>query len=251
MPQLAPSPSVFPRPDLEQLRVLVVDDHLAVAQALAGALSSQEDMEVLGCAATPWEARDLLNGPVDVALVDVDMGHHDGFALARELTELRPGLRLIVMSDRPQAQMLESVISMGARGYVNKSQGLQQIVDAVRQARHDHIAIPVSLFADMTSRAYTRTERTRATDKFRELLTERELEILTLMADGMSTKDLAAHLVLSVHTVRSHAQNTLTKLGVSSRLQAVAKARAAGVFGDPVSAAASAGGARVERRRSG
>jgi two-component system nitrate/nitrite response regulator NarL len=229
---------------------MVVDDHLGVAQALAHALGSSGEVCVVGCAATPWEARDLLALGVEVALLDLQLGSHDGLALARELVQREPQLRLIVMTDAPDPAVLESVIALGARGYVNKTQGLAHLVDTVRGARADHIAIPVQLFEAVFNGSLHPTERGRdASQELRALLTERELEVLSLMAEGLTTKELASHLVVSVNTVRSHTQNTLTKLGVKNRLQAVAKARAAGLFSGP--AAALPGPLAVaERRRS-
>ena len=232
----------------ETVRAMIVDDHLSFGEALACALRYESDIVVVGSVSTPWEARALLEQRVDVVLLDVHLGGHDGLQLARELTTTSPGLRLILMSDSPDPLMLETVLSLGAQGYVHKGQGLQRIIDAVRGAERDQIAIPASLFADFVNRAQVRSERTRAVDAIREILTERECEVLTLLAEGLSTKEIAAQLVLSVNTVRSHAQNTLTKLGVNSRLQAVARARESGLVSSG-SPSGPYGVTLVERRR--
>ena len=237
-------------PTQRHVRTILIDDHTAFAEALAVALSAQSDITVVGCAATPWAARALLDQQVNVAVIDLQFGGHDALELAREIRLLAPSIALVLMSDTPDALVLETMLSLGARGFVHKGQGVQHIIDAVRSAETDQIALPAAMFTDFVSRSQGRSDRTRASDRLRMLLTERECEILTLMAEGHSTRDIAARLVLSVNTVRSHVQNTLTKLGVNSRLQAVALAREAGLFGR-VSGNVSGeyGVTRVERRR--
>jgi len=232
------------------VRTIVIDDHPAFAEALAVALSAESDISVVGCAATPWAARALLDQQINVAVIDLQFGGHDALELAREIRVVAPSIALVLISDTPDALVLETMLALGARGFVHKGQGVQHIIDAVRAAETDQIALPAAMFTDFVSRSQGRSERTRASDTLRDLLTDRECEILTLMADGHSTRDIAARLVLSVNTVRSHVQNTLTKLGVNNRLRAVALAREAGMLGPvPGTASGEYGVTRIERRR--
>lgn len=197
-------------------RVLVADDHEIVRQGLKLVLGVEPDLRVVAEAADGEEAvQRALQNNVDLAILDISMPRKTGLQAARELGRLRPELRILILSMYDNEQFLFEALKAGASGYVLKSGADDDIVMACRAAmRGEPFLYPSAVHAiirDVISRAGERNEEL-------ELLTPRELEVLKLIAEGHTSKEIAALLVLSVKTIESHRAHILGKLGMRDRV---------------------------------
>lgn len=195
------------------LRVVIVEDHLMVAEGLALGLGALPDVEVVGIASTLAEARDAVaRSRPDVLLVDFRLPDGDGVSLVGELQgEGDPAVVMVTSFAEPS--VARAALEAGCRGFVLKHAGFEDVVRALDAIRHGSIHVSGSLLGDLLPGRRSAP----APD-----LTARETQMLELLAVGASTADIAEHLFLSVNTVRNHVQNMLTKLGAQSRLEAVA-----------------------------
>jgi len=196
--------------------VLVADDHEIVRKGLKLVLTAEPDLNVVAEAAEGEEAvRRALHDDVDLAILDISMPRKTGLQAAHELGRRRPELRVLILSMYDNEQFLFEALKAGASGYVLKSGADDDIVAACRAAmRGEPFLYPSAVSAlirDVISRADERSEQL-------ELLTPRELEVLKLIAEGDTSKEIAATLVLSIKTVESHRANILSKLGMRDRV---------------------------------
>ncbi|MFC8505801.1 LuxR C-terminal-related transcriptional regulator [Streptomyces sp. NPDC057411] len=219
---------------MARIRVLVVDDHRIFAESLAAALAAEPDVDVTAAGSGPAALRCLDRGAgegrrFDVMLVDADLGGGDGIALVAGVREGRPGLRSVVLAERDDAHRAALALQAGAWGWVAKDCSLQRLLAVVRGVLRDETHLPPALLTgvlrELTEARKHRTE----SERLVESLTPREREVLRCMVAGLGRKAVAERLFLSPHTVRTHMQNVLGKLGVHSTLAAVALARRAGV----------------------
>jgi DNA-binding NarL/FixJ family response regulator len=196
-------------------RVLVADDHQIVRKGLTLVLTAEPDLDVVAEAADGEAAvRRALETDVDLAILDISMPRKTGLQAARELGRRRPELRILILSMYDNEQFLFEALKAGASGYVLKS-GADDIVTACRAAmRGEPFLYPSAVHAlirDVVTRAGERSEEL-------ELLTPRELEILKLIAEGHTSKEIATTLVVSIKTVETHRGNILGKLGMRDRV---------------------------------
>ena len=205
------------------VRVLLVDDHRLVTDMLADALADSEHVEVIGIGTNGAEGVDLARRHrPDVILMDVEMDEMDGIAATREIVQTVPGVKVVMLTaNADQATILDAMES-GAVGYLTKDKALiDDVVDAVNRAYAGEIMLPTVLIGRLiTSLATRRREQVERQDLM-ERLTAREREILHLIAEGADNKTIADRLIVSPHTVRTHVQNLLAKLGAHSKLEAL------------------------------
>jgi DNA-binding NarL/FixJ family response regulator len=197
-------------------RVLVADDHELVRKGLKLVLTAEPDLDVVAEAADGEDAvRRALQNDIDLAILDISMPRKTGLQAARELGRRRPELRILILSMYDNEQFLFEALKAGASGYVLKSGADDDIVIGCRAAmRGEPFLYPSAVHAlirDVITRAGERSEEL-------ELLTPRELEVLKLIAEGHSSKEIATTLVLSIKTVESHRTNMLSKLGMRDRV---------------------------------
>jgi DNA-binding NarL/FixJ family response regulator len=197
-------------------RILVADDHALVRQGVKRVLDHEPDLAVVVEAADGAEAVELaLADSVDLAILDISMPRKTGLQAARELSRRRPELRTLILSMYDNEQFLFEALKAGASGYVLKSGADDDIVGACRAAmRGQSFLYPSAvdtLIRDLIERADERGEDF-------ELLTPRELEVLKLIAEGHTSKEIAAMLVISIKTVDRHRTNMLEKLGMRDRV---------------------------------
>jgi DNA-binding NarL/FixJ family response regulator len=202
-------------------RILLADDHAVVRRGLRLVLEGEPDLRVVAEAGDGAEAVKLgLNEEVDLAVLDVSMPRMTGLQAARELTNRREDLRVLILSMHDNEQYLFEALRAGASGYVLKSVADRDLVEACRATmRGEPFLYPGAvraLMKDFVERA--RRGETPPDDP----LTPRETEIVKLIAEARTTREIAAELVLSEHTVARHLQNIFAKLGVSSRTAASA-----------------------------
>lgn len=206
------------------MRVLIVDDHEMVAQALAEVLDHEDDLEVVGRAATVEDARALVRsrGP-DIVLMDYRLRDGDGVKATELIKADRPEVQVVMVTSVLSESVLVPAIEAGCSGFVTKDRPVEEVVAALRAAHAGESLISPAMLAHLLPRL--RPSRTGPSKKgVGEELTPRELEVLRLLARGMSNQAIADQLVLSLKTVRNHVQSVITKLQAHSKLEAVTTA---------------------------
>ena len=197
-------------------RILVADDNPIVRSGLRTVLDSQPDLRVVAEAADGAEAvKKALAEDVDLAILDVSMPKLTGIQAAAELHKRKPELRLLMLSMYDSEQFLYESLRAGASGYVLKSDADRDIIDACRRTMRGQSFLYPSAVASLV-RDYV--ERGGPEGDF-DVLTPRELQVLKLIAEAHTSKEIASELVISIKTVERHRQNILEKLGMSDRVE--------------------------------
>jgi Response regulator containing a CheY-like receiver domain and an HTH DNA-binding domain len=217
------------QPQNHPVRILLADDHALVRRGVRLILDGEPDLEVVAEAGDGAEAVALAREhPVDLAVLDVAMPRMTGLQAARELSARHPSTRILMLSMYDNEQYFFQSLKAGACGYVLKSVADRDLVAACRAAmRGEPFLYPgavTALVRDYLDRARHGEE---PPDR---VLTAREEEILKLVAEGHSSKDIADMLVISVKTVQRHRANVLQKLGLRDRLQLTRYAIRAGLI---------------------
>jgi DNA-binding NarL/FixJ family response regulator len=211
------------------MRVLVVDDHPLYREGLAMALETMEDVEVVGQAADGATAAELATSLApDVVIMDLHLPGMSGVEATRQLLADRPNTRVLVLTMLEGDSSLFAAMRAGARGYVLKGADRAEIERALRTVAAGEVVFSSGVAASVT--AWFREGGSTARQPFPEL-TEREREVLDLVARGLTNAEIAARLVVSDKTVRNHVSNVFAKLHVANRSGAVARARDAGLGG--------------------
>lgn len=199
------------------IRILIADDFAVVREGLKKVLDAMPDLEVVAEAADGAEAVEkALEEDVYVAILDVSMPRMTGIQAAAELHRRKPELRIVMLSMHDSEQFLFEALKAGASGYVLKSGADTDIVEAVRAAmRGDSFLYPSAV----TTLVRDYVEHGGRGEARFDVLTPRELEVLKLIAEAHSSKEIAALLVISIKTVERHRQNILDKLGMRDRVE--------------------------------
>jgi DNA-binding NarL/FixJ family response regulator len=204
----------------ELIRILVADDHFVVRQGLAALLTLRNGMEVVGEAATGREAVDLARTlQPDVILMDMVMPELDGPEAIALIKQENPTARILVLTSFGESKQIMAAIQAGALGYLLKDSSPDDLLHAIRSVHRGNLVLP----QDLATKLMKPQPAATALDQ----LTERETDVLRLLAQGQSNQEIAVNLSISTTTVRSHVSNILLKLGVSNRTQAalIAKER--------------------------
>jgi DNA-binding NarL/FixJ family response regulator len=198
-------------------RILVADDHPLVRSGLRKVLDAQPDLEVVAEAEDGAEAvRKALEERVDLAILDISMPRMTGIQATSELHKRNPELKTLILSMHDSEQFLFEALKAGASGYVLKSGADTDIVDACRAAMRGDSFLYPSAVATLV-RDYV--ERGGHGEEQFDVLTPRELEVLKLIAEAQTSKQISEALVISVKTVERHRQNILDKLGMRDRVE--------------------------------
>jgi DNA-binding NarL/FixJ family response regulator len=198
-------------------RILVADDHPIVRSGLRKVLDAKPDMEVVAEAEDGAEAvRLALAEDVHLAILDVSMPRMTGIQAAEELRKRKPELKLLMLSMYDSEQFLFESLRAGASGYVLKSDADQDVVEAVRRTMRGQSFLYPSAISTLV-RDFI--DRGRPENEQLDILTPRELQVLKLIAEAHTSKEIAQELVISVKTVERHRQNILDKLGMSDRVE--------------------------------
>jgi PAS domain S-box-containing protein len=210
-------------------RVLLVEDHTAVRQAIAAMFERESDFTVMGQAGSLAEARGLLHG-VDVALLDLALPDGDGTDLIAALREVSPGAQAVVLTANLDRAGTARAIEAGAAGAFDKTADLEQIVDAVRRLRAGQTLLRADEVVELLRFAGRRREQEREDRQAIASLSVRECEVLQALGAGLDAQTIADRLGMSLRTERNHVARILKKLGVHSQLQAVLFALRYGVI---------------------
>jgi DNA-binding NarL/FixJ family response regulator len=198
-------------------RVLLADDHAVVRRGLRFVLDAEPDLQVVAEAGDGSEAVARgLEDDVDLAVLDVSMPRMTGIQAASELSRRRPELRLLMLSMHDNEQYFFEALKAGASGYVLKSAADRDLVEACRATMRGE---PFIYPAAVTALIRDHLEKASDGKQAREILTPRELEVLKLIAEAHSSKEIAQILVISVKTVERHRANILEKLDMRDRVE--------------------------------
>ena len=216
-------------------RILLVDDQPLVRAGLTMALADLPDLEVAGEAGGGAEAVRLATElRPDVVVMDIRMPGTDGIAATREITAAAPEVRVLILTTFDDEDNVYAALRAGASGFLVKDMALTDIITAIRVVAAGDALLAPSVTRRLIREFATRgqpTARTRAADRDRRLaeITEREREVLALVARGMSNSEIAAHLFIGPSTAKTHVAHLLTKLDARDRVQLVIIAYQAGM----------------------
>jgi len=207
----------------EKLRVLIADDHALFRRGLEMVLEKEPDIEVVGEAHDGQEAVDRATELMpDVVLMDVRMPKHTGIEATQKIKELLPHVKILVLTNSDEEADLYDSIKAGASGYLLKEISSEEVADSIRSVIQGHSRISPAMASKLLTEFQAMTKR--ADDRAPlapPRLTDRELQVLGLVATGLGNRDIAGQLFISENTVKNHIRNILEKLQLHSRMEAV------------------------------
>ncbi len=200
-----------------QIRVLIVDDHEVLAASLAHALDAEPDIVTVGVAGSLEQAKHLVGTTSpDVILLDHRLPDGDGIDAVSAFHRMRPSVAVVILTASAAEHVMVRAVQAGVSGFLSKTRGLGEVTAAVRAAAAGEAVISPEMLSRLLPRL-TSDARSAPTT-----LTEREREVLALLAEGLTNAAIAERLTVSVHTVRNHVANLSAKLGARSKLEALA-----------------------------
>jgi NarL family two-component system response regulator LiaR len=203
---------------MEQIKVLIVDDHQVVRQGLRTFLELQEDMEVVGEARGGAEAVEMVNQlSPDVVLMDLVMPDMDGVTATRHIKALAKNIKVIALTSFTEDDKVFPAIQAGASGYLLKDVTPEELVEAIRAARRGEARLHPDIVRKLMEQV-THQSPAKETDAI-ATLTPREREVIRLVGQGKSNREIAGALVISEKTAKAHVSNILGKLGLQDRTQ--------------------------------
>jgi len=212
---------------MSDIRVMIVDDHPVVREGLSAMLDRHEGMKVVAEAADGAAAiQKAAESNPDVILMDLRMPVMDGVEAMRRISERKPSVRFIVLTTYDNDEYIFKGIEAGARAYLLKDSPREELFRAIRAVHRGESLIQPSVASKVLDRFATLSRQAQAP----ELLSERELGVLRLMATGAANKVIAAELCISESTVKTHIQSIFQKLGVNDRTEAVTHALQRGII---------------------
>ncbi len=206
--------------DVHPYRVIVVDDHTMVLDAITSALARRDDIEVAGRARSVEEAIGLLKlSTVDVLVTDLHLSDGTGTDLVTYASRLNPPIPVLLITGSDGRNAVDAALASGCAGFVSKVDGFERLVDALLAVARGAAVFPAALLSASLVADPARDHS----------LSARELEILQLLANALSVPVIAERLYLSTHTVRNHVKQILSKLDAHTQLEAVVVAARAGI----------------------
>ncbi len=213
---------------MDKIRVLLVDDHGIVREGLRAMLSLNQEIEVVGEAADGREAiKQARSCAPNVVVMDIAMPGMDGLQATKRLTRDFPEIRVLELSQHDNERYILPVLQAGASGYVMKRSVGAELLEAIRTVHKGDCWLPPRVAQTVLS--YCRQGPSALPDDGESLLTEREQEVLKLVVEGYTSREIAEFLYLSKRTVMCHRANIASKLGIHNRLELVRYAMRTGV----------------------
>jgi len=213
------------RPDREgRLRIVLIDDHTLLRELVRETLDMEPDMAVVGDAGT-GSAGILCckSEQPDVVLLDMNVPDGPAVDIVDAIRSISPGTRILIVSMRDDSAQVRHMLDRGVRGYLNKAVSRTDLVSSIRAVCADDVRIVLHVSADAITHMVS-------TPNYPDTLTERELEILTLVSKAMSNRQISRRLTIAEGTVKRHLGTIFTKLDARSRLEAVNKAASIGLI---------------------
>ena len=203
---------------MSKIRVLLADDHAVLREGLRTLLSLQENIEVVGEAENGQLAVEMVKQlRPDVVVMDIAMPVMDGLEATRVLKQQQPDARVLILSQHDNREYVFSVLQAGAAGYVLKKSGGAEVITAIQSVFKEGAYLPPGIAREVMDRYIQRP----TAETGRPHLTEREKEVLRMIAEGQSNKEIAELLCLSVKTVMAHRTNIMEKLDIHSSTELV------------------------------
>ena len=204
--------------DIGKIKVLIVDDHRVVRQGLRTFLELQDDIAVVGEAGDGMQAVELAQRLVpDIVLMDLVMPHLDGIAATSRIKALGLGTKVIALTSFTEDDKVFPAIQAGASSYLLKDISPESLVDAIRAAYHGEARLHPEVMRKLMAQVTAQPLHGKPADG--PQLTERELDVVRLVAQGKRNREIAGALVISEKTVKAHISNILGKLGLDDRTQ--------------------------------
>ncbi|MBE9502087.1 MAG: response regulator transcription factor [Chloroflexi bacterium] len=206
-----------------KIRIVLADDHALLREAMRNAFERRKDMEVVGEAGNGEEAVKLSSElKPDIVIMDIVMPKLSGIEATKQIREVSPATAVLVLTAYDDDRYVIGLLEAGAAGYLLKSARSQVLVEAVRAVHAGESVLHPTIIAKILKYG-VQMQAKAAERKTEERLSERELEVLKLAAKGMSNKDIAKELFLSVRTVKAHLSSIFNKVDVASRTEAIVK----------------------------
>ncbi len=201
------------------IRILIADDHNIVADGMSSILSIEPDLDIVGKVADGRQVISFLEDKqCDLIILDMNMPEMNGEEVAQEVQERFPDVKILVMSMHDNGLIIEKMIKIGVQGYVLKNISQLSLLQAIREIHKGG-----EYFSPEVTQKLV--DRMRGKKKVSARLTNREMDVLKLIGDGMSTPEIAEELFVSSHTVRTHRKSLLSKAAVRNSLELVKWAR--------------------------
>jgi len=213
-------------------RLVIADDHELARLGLVGALQGERGLTIVGEARNGKEAVQLCQElQPDLALMDVRMPQMDGLTATAEIVRTCPKTSVIMLTMQEDPEYVLEALKVGASGYLLKESGRPEIVKAIRQVLAGESLLHAGLVAELLQRLGK--EQRPAPEAAEHTLSDREIEVLSLLAAGKTNREIATLLVLSISTVKTHVEHVIAKLEVADRTQAAVKATRMGIIRAP------------------
>ena len=207
---------------METIRILLAEDHALVRQGTRELLEQQPDLVVVAEASDGQEAVQLaLQERPDVVIMDFAMPKLNGIEATRHIKAVAPGIAILVLTAYDSEQYVVAFLEAGAAGYLLKDVSVDKLVEAIRAVHAGESVLHPAITRKVINRLASHKGEPHGHKNEMEQLTDRELQVLSLAARGMSNRDIARELSISVRTVQTHLSNIFNKMGVGSRTEAV------------------------------
>jgi DNA-binding NarL/FixJ family response regulator len=207
-----------------QIRLLIADDHVLVRDGTRRILEDEKDFRVIGEAGDGEEAVMLASQlKPDLAIVDIAMPKLDGIEVTKKIKECCPATAVLILTAYDDDQFVFNLLAAGAAGYLLKSVRSQELVEAIRAVHSGESVLHPTIARKVLDRFITTSHKSKKPEQL-EILSHREMEVMKLVTRGLSNKDIADELCISLRTVQTHLGSIFSKLGVGSRTEAVVRA---------------------------
>jgi DNA-binding NarL/FixJ family response regulator len=202
-------------PAAQSARILIVDDHPVVRRGLAELIADEPDMEVFGEAATGAEALKCLDDlQPDVVIVDISLKDSHGIELIKQIKARDDQVKMLVWSMHDESLYAERALRAGAMGYLNKEEPIDRVIEAIRQVLRGHVHLSSKMVEKLLHRAVSGNEPHERSNI--ETLSDRELEVFELIGQGLTTREIAKKLHLSIKTIETYRENVKSKLDLKT-----------------------------------
>ena len=201
---------------MNKKRILIVDDHQLIIDGLRGFIESNQNYQVIGEANTGTEAIRLTSvlNP-DLILMDIEMPEMSGIQASQEIKKSHPQIKIIIVSMHNEKQLIKKLIDQGADGYLLKNSSQREVMDAIEKVLNNQIYLSQDVTLSLLDKSQNKSSHNSDVTTIAQL-TEREIEILKLVAQGMTNKEVGDSLNISHRTVDTHRTNLMKKLNVTN-----------------------------------
>ena len=209
---------------MELSKVLIVIESRFMGDIFTEVLDEEEDIEVVGCASSTSEALELIReNEIDVALVSIQLSNESALDLTRMIVDSAPGIKVLVLGLSDNQHHVLKYVEAGAAGYILQDSSVFDLVEAVRLARRGEAQVSTKVAAAILERLSKMTKVFSRVDTLvldDNRLTQREMEVLDFISQGLTNQEIASHLVVEVGTVKNHVHSIIKKLNVNNREEA-------------------------------